>query len=95
MNKFSTDRRIENENIEQHLPHVMVLIAISVTDLIVTSQHFQHSKYFQWFTSAMSIGHCLTQMTYWTKNYVTILTRAAHWMTYEGYTLNDFDLRQL
>jgi len=46
MNKFSTDRRIENENIEQHLPHVMVLIAISVTDLIVTSQHFQHSKYY-------------------------------------------------
>jgi len=23
---------------------------------------------------------CPTQMVYWAKNYVTILTRAAHWM---------------
>jgi len=25
---------------------------------------------------------CPTQMTYWAKKYVTILTRAAHWKTY-------------
>ena len=25
---------------------------------------------------------CPTQMAYWDKNYVTILTRAAHWMAY-------------
>jgi len=25
---------------------------------------------------------CPTQMAYWAKNYVTILTRAAHWMRY-------------
>ena len=25
---------------------------------------------------------CPTQMTYWAKNYATILTRAAHWMAY-------------
>ena len=25
---------------------------------------------------------CPTQMAYWVKNYITILTRAAHWMTY-------------
>jgi len=25
---------------------------------------------------------CPTQMAYWAKNYITILTRAAHWMTY-------------
>jgi len=25
---------------------------------------------------------CPTQMAYWAKNYVIILTRTAHWMTY-------------
>ena len=25
---------------------------------------------------------CPTQMAYWAKNYVTVLARAAHWMTY-------------
>jgi len=25
---------------------------------------------------------CPTQMAYWANNYVTILTRAAHWMAY-------------
>jgi len=25
---------------------------------------------------------CPTQTAYWVKHYVTILTRAAHWMTY-------------
>jgi len=31
---------------------------------------------------------CATQTAYWAKDYVTILTRAAHWMAY-------FDLRKL
>jgi len=33
---------------------------------------------------------CPTQMAYWAKNYVTILTTAAHWITYidEGCKLN-------
>jgi len=25
---------------------------------------------------------CPTQMAYWAKNYVIVLTRATHWMTY-------------
>jgi len=50
-------------------------------DCVIGTTHFWLLPYRRWLNFDGLEQPCPTQIAYWAKTYITILTRAAHWIT--------------